>query len=173
MDNNAKTVDLGMQKQQRQLTKSMSILAEVSDKITETEAASDLLVKVTDAMALINRSSQDISYDRGRKIVNGPSIHPKYKKLASSEVPITDYLFGDDLKTSLAAIHSASKIGANFTQSNRGRKFFPPQSNRSKNGEVWRDRGRGRGSWSRGRVAMRGRGHHRGRVPWVQRQTHY
>ena len=79
--------------------------------------------------------------------MNGPNVNKKYRKLASSDVQITEFLFGNELKASLAAIDSASKLGRDFTQSQRGRTFFPP--NQSKKRGMERER-----AWNRKRPEL-------------------
>ena len=54
--------------------------------------------------------------------MNGHSTNKKYKKLASRDVPITDVLFGNDLKGTLAAIDNVE-----FTQSRVGRLLSHPK----------------------------------------------
>lgn len=45
--------------------------------------------------------------------------------MASNEVPVRDFLFGDDLKASLSNVDLANKLGQTLTYSNKGMKFFP------------------------------------------------
>ena len=53
-------------------------------------------------------------------------LNKKYRKLGSAEVPITDMLFGNDLKVACANNDTTSKMGLSFSQSNanKSQKFF-------------------------------------------------
>ena len=64
--------------------------------------------------------------DRRGKILN-TQLNRKYRKLGSAEVPITDLLFGSDLKAACANFDTTSKVGLGLNQSNanKSQKFFP------------------------------------------------
>ena len=85
-----------------------------------------LLKGVADSIALIQKTNHDLSMDRRRKILNA-QLNKKYRKLGSAEVPITDMLFGNDLKAACANTDTTSKMGLSFSQSNtnKSQKFFP------------------------------------------------
>ena len=153
------------------LVKSACALTRVADNLVKSASAEnkEQLKDILGALSLTLKTSHEISLDRRAKILNAPCVNKKYKKLGSSQVAITNWLFGDDLKASLAAIDSASKLGAGLSQFSKGHNFYP---NQSKNGE-WHDslRVRGRGSGrSRGRF-MRNRGFSRGCGNWQQKQS--
>ena len=80
---------------------------------------------VADSIALIQKTNHDLSMDRRGKILNA-QLNKKYRKLGSAEVPITDMLFGNDLKAACANIDTTSKMGLSFSQSNanKSQKFF-------------------------------------------------
>ena len=84
---------------------------------------------VADSIALIQKTNHDLSMDRRGKILNA-QLNKKYRKLGSAEVPITDMLFGNDLKAACANIDTISKMGLSFSQSNanKSQKFFSPQN---------------------------------------------
>jgi len=69
-------------------------------------------------------------------------LNKKYRKRGSAEVPITDMLFGNDLKAACANIDTTSKMGLSFSQlnANKSRKFFPHKTHPlQKNGDWnWR-----------------------------------
>ena len=104
-----------------------------------------------------------------------PPVSTQNTKLGCSDVEITDLLFGNDLIKGIAntvtAIDSASKLGMDFTQSNRGGKLFPPWSGKKKRG-VEREGPWARQGWHRGRQ-RRGRGYHKRQGAWQQRPTHH
>ncbi|XP_070182738.1 transcriptional regulator ATRX homolog [Littorina saxatilis] len=170
IEHEARSRDLRVQQEQKMLLKATFALAKISDDLVQSASTQSkaMLKTVMDAVALILKTVHELSVDRRSRIVNAQNVNKKYRKLNSNDIPITDLLFGNELKASLAAIDSASKLGNDFTQSVRGRKFFPA----SKNGyrENWKSRGRGQ-SWPRNRP-MRGRGHYRGRGPGQQRSTY-
>ena len=61
-------------------------------------------------------------------------LNKKYRKLGSAEVPITDMLFGNDLKVACANNDTTSKMGLSFSQSNanKSQKFFPQNTSFAK-----------------------------------------
>ena len=107
LEHGTRAADLRMLKEQKQLSKALCILAQVSDKLMEKQGMTDLLLPLTDVMALVVKTVQDLSTDRRVKIVSGPNVNKTYKKLAFSEVPVPGLLFGDDLKLPLTAIDNA------------------------------------------------------------------
>jgi len=62
-------------------------------------------------------------------------LNKKYRKLGSAEVPITNMLFGNDLKSACANIDTTSKMGLSFRQSNanKSQMFFPQNTSFAKN----------------------------------------
>ena len=129
---------------------------------------------VADSIALIQKTNHDLSMDRRGKILNA-QLNKKYRKLGSAEIPITDMLFGNDLKVACANIDTISKMGLTFSQSNANKSqiFFPQNTSVAKNwdwnwrwgsGKTWTSRGRMRGRGQnqihrgRGRAAYRGNG---------------
>ncbi|KAK7466683.1 hypothetical protein BaRGS_00037215 [Batillaria attramentaria] len=170
MDHPAKRADLRRQNEQKLLMTAASALTEVSNLMKTVVAENkESLRSAMDSMALIMKASHEISMDRRNKILNAPFMNKKYRNWP----PQKHHLFGDDLKASLAAIDSATKLGQTFQnfQNFRGKKFS--QYAFSKNGD-WREnqsqRGQGKnGAWQRGR-AMRMRGpFNRNRGGWHQK----
>ncbi|XP_070191640.1 uncharacterized protein [Littorina saxatilis] len=163
MDHSAKSKDLRAQSIQKTLLRAVCALASVTDTcLADKDAVAKSRVKdLMDAIGLVLKASSDISVDRRAQIVTAPQVNRKYRKLLSTEIPVTDKLFGDDLKNVCATIDSTSKLGQNFTQSVKGREFFPHAKNWD---SQYYPRGRGRA-----RSAMyypqrgRTRGYQRGR----------
>lgn len=169
MTHDAKSADLKLQRQQNTLIKAVYALI-ISGHVcvnSDNQETKGLLRKTSDALGLMLKTVHDISMDRRAKILNAPHINKKYRKLGSSDIPVTKCLFGDDLKSACQTIDTSSKLGQNFSQSSQGRKFFPGP--RSKNWgwqETWRRDNaqyrsrrpfRARNHYQRGR----GRGYHR------------
>ena len=128
MDRNAKTKDLRSQRKQKLILTAMNCLAKVSQKCMESKDAtlrSELLPTLTDAMGLVSRVNKELAMDRRASIVYAPGIDNKFRRLLSPDIPITDNLFGDDLKSAFSTIESSSKMGRALTASSKGGKRFP------------------------------------------------
>ena len=77
-----------------------------------------LVRDVLDAVGL------DLSMECRAKILYALTVnHNQKRKLASEKIPVTEFLFGNDLKF-LSATDSSSKLGFSMTTP-RGRKYFP------------------------------------------------
>ena len=147
----AKTTDLKMQKVQRNLTKIAAVeIAQVEASLGDRVA----LKRAVDGLGLILRTIREISQDRRVSVTS--CLDAKYKRLNSKDIPITEWLFGDDFQNDVKKIDTSSKLGKGFGKSNKGRKFFPNKSEESKNGQrkpdyrarlqqfAYKGRGRGR-----------------------------
>ncbi|XP_070210554.1 uncharacterized protein [Littorina saxatilis] len=130
MDHSAKSVDCKAQKTQKQLMTATYVLATVADTCTKSSSVETktLMKPILEAAGLVLKTIHDLSLDRRNRILNSQSLNRKYKKLASSEIPITNNLFGDDLKGAFAQIDTTSKLGQSFTVSSKGNKFFPTRA---------------------------------------------
>ncbi|XP_070192372.1 uncharacterized protein [Littorina saxatilis] len=165
MEHSAKTYDLKSQRQQKLLYTANNALVVAWDVSLKMGVASEeqkkLIKTIAEASGLILKTAYDMSLDRRAKILSGQNVNRKYRKLASSNIPVTQWLFGDDLKSACADIDCTTKLGLAFTQSSRGQKYFPSRQYAPKNSE-WR--GRGRWNWNGKRGAQfRGRGRSQGR----------
>ena len=127
MDHGAKTSDLKVQKRQKNLLTAVCALTKVAQTCVAgaTLDSATVLNSVTDAMGLIFKAVSDLPMDRRGKILNAPQVNKKYRKVVSTEIPVTKQLFGDYLKAAFASIDSSSKLGMAFTMSSRGKKYFP------------------------------------------------
>ena len=70
----------------------------------------------TDALALLGHVSFKISQRRRDAI--RPTLHKDYATLCASHVPITHFLFGDELQTQLNHIRASNKISSTASPSN-------------------------------------------------------
>ncbi|KAK7087535.1 hypothetical protein V1264_021573 [Littorina saxatilis] len=119
---------------------------------------------ILEAAGLVLKTIHDLSLDRRNRILNSQSLNRKYKKLASSEIPITKNLFGDDLKGAFAQMDTTSELGQSFTVSSKGNTFFPTraknyqdqwyennshQNFRKGPCQTWRGRGKTCSAWPR------------------------
>ena len=158
LDHATKSQDLKSQRQQKLLLTAVNALVRttetwVTHKPTDVKKKnnpnSDIFSAITDSTSIILKAVHDVSMDRRSKVLNAPTVNNKYKRLASAEIPITENLFGDNLKEAMAAIDNSSKLGSNFTKSSKGRKFFPA---RAKNYQAYHYQDRRRNAqWIRGR----------------------
>jgi len=69
-----------------------------------------------DALALLGNISFEIS-QRRREAIH-PTLHKDYSTLCPSHVPITNFLFGDELQTQLNHIRASNKISSTTSPSN-------------------------------------------------------
>ena len=174
LDHSARSEDIRSQKRQEVIATAVNVIAGMAQncmtgKLTNNDV---LLEGLTDAAGLMLKVMHDIAIDRRRKIVSGSNIDRKYKKLASANIKVTQFLFGDDMKGACAEIDTSSKLGSGFTKSARGRKFFPGGKNwngRGRSDQPWRDQN-SRGRYQRSQRARFTRG--RGRRPQSQSQTY-
>ena len=167
MDHGQKSEDIRAQKRQEGIATAVNVIAGMAqDCMTGKNTNNNVLLEgLTDAAGLMLKVLHDIAMDRRRKIVSGNNIDRKYKKLASANIKVTQFLFGDDMKGACAEIDTSSKLGSGFTKSTRGRKFFPGGKNWNGRGrsdqQPWRDHARGRYPYQksqRGSRFSRGRG---------------
>ncbi|XP_070189888.1 uncharacterized protein [Littorina saxatilis] len=153
MDHNQKSADLRTQRIQHiLLTAVNALVCAANECVGKTNIDVKKQMKsLTDSMGLILKATHEMSMDRRVSIMSAPQFNKKYKKLVSSEIPVTTELFGDDLRSVFASIDSSSKLGMAITRSSRGDKFFPFRGGRTKNWDYDQSQRRGRG-WTRGRA---------------------
>ena len=61
-----------------------------------------------DAVALLGHANYEMSLRR-RDLIQ-PSLNKDYTALNSQQIPVTNLLYGEDLRTSLTAIRSSNKL---------------------------------------------------------------
>ena len=74
----------------------------------------NLLVQTTDAIQLLGHASFVIVQLRREDIK--PQINKEYSDLCLANVPVTEWLFGDDLQTKLTHIRTANRVGSTASQ---------------------------------------------------------
>lgn len=115
--------DSVLQKTQMLLTKGMTPLVQLMDKLLEKEDEnSEIFDLATDSLQLLAYTHRDISNVR-RKFLK-PAVAKKYKRLCSANVPLTGYLLGDDLDKQLKSINEHKKIGAQITTENSRKRLI-------------------------------------------------
>ena len=169
IDHGTKSHDLKFQKQQRLLLTVANALVFATNSSLTTkqglaEVDNDIFAAMTSSTCLVLKAIHDISIERRRIVLSSPCLNEKYKALASSLVPITENLFGN-LKEAMNVVESSSKLGKSYTQSSKGRKFFPqrgPKNYQDRQRNAQWIRGRGKPYYSQSRMAFgqpaRGRG---------------
>ena len=88
-----------------------------------------------EAMALLTHASYETNLQR--RLLLRPDIGKEYSALCSSQLPFTDFLFGDDLQKHLEGIGNQNKIGAKITPNYKGQHSFPG-NNSYKQSKKWR-----------------------------------
>ena len=74
----------------------------------------NLLVQATDAIQLLGHASFETVQLRREDIK--PQLNKEYGDLCSANVPVTEWLFGDDLQTKLTHIRTANRVGSTASQ---------------------------------------------------------
>ncbi|CAB4031952.1 Hypothetical predicted protein [Paramuricea clavata] len=114
--------DLQLSSLQSALTKVGHITAQTTNTLLAVRAESseldiDTLVRMNaDVIALLGHISFELSQRRRDAI--RPHLHREFRTLCASHVPITSFLFGDELQTQINHIRTSNKIGNTATSSN-------------------------------------------------------
>ena len=114
-----KTQDLRLANVQQTIVKATVALTEATDQITKVkgnfEGKQKVITSLTDSLALLGHATYELSLRR-RDIMR-PSINKELRALCSSQIPVTDFLFGDDVQGSLKTIKECNKIANSVTHS--------------------------------------------------------
>ena len=105
LDTGERSSDLKKQKTQKTLIKGIiAIVLACNDcsKI-ENKGCKTMIKPLIEAVGLLMKANHELAVDRRTSVLNAQNINSKFKKLASDDVPITDLLFGNDLKESVQA----------------------------------------------------------------------
>ena len=114
---------------QTTLTKVGNITAKTTDMLLKARAEDgkvdvDNMVRMnTDALALLWHISFEVSQRRRDAI--RPTLHKDYATLCASHVPITNFLFGDELQTQLNHIRASNKISSTAYKRSYGKSHTP------------------------------------------------
>ena len=113
LDSKTKHNDLRATSTQKILAKVGSILTFTTDKLLQMRNATSpdvdqLITMNTDALALLGHTMCELSMRRRDAI--RPNLNKDYSSLCASHVPVTTYLFGDNLQTQLNDIRASNKI---------------------------------------------------------------
>ncbi|KAK7497453.1 hypothetical protein BaRGS_00011295 [Batillaria attramentaria] len=126
-----------IQHYQKILTKTIFLLSQMTAKCIDLqknpqkakELGADLTKEAISAVHFQTKLWFDMSIDRRAKIVYAPHMDKKYRSLMSKDIPVTKFLFGDELPVTCTSIDKASKIGRNLVRSSRGGHFQSASKN--------------------------------------------
>ena len=116
-----KRKDVKMANVQRVLSASATAITQVIENLlsaSKDKTTMDIpaiVSKVTDALALMGHASHEVSFRRWEMLAH--TLKRKYAGLASPAVPVTDFLFSDDLLKTMRDIHQSSTISREAGQS--------------------------------------------------------
>ena len=133
MERNVKTKDLKGQRKQKIILTAVNSLIKVAQICVSPNATlnkRDTMNNISDAMGLMFKASKEISMDRRAAIVFGNNFDAKYRRLYSSDIPVTKWLFGDDLKATLSSIDQSSKMSKAMGRIPKKRYNFPKNGKR-------------------------------------------
>ena len=142
LDRQTRGKDLRLSNLQTTLTKVGNITAKTTDMLLKARAEDgkvdvDNMVRMnTDALALLGHVSFELSQRRRDAI--RPTLHKDYATLCTSHVPITNFLFGDELQTQLNHIRASNKISSTASPSNSAFKRSYGKSHAPGNNQPWK-----------------------------------
>ena len=120
---NAKSRDIGFSRLQSNVKKAGCVVLNPAESLLNLSAKADktlpselhnLLVQATDAIQLLGHASFEIVQLRREDIK--PQLTKEYGDLCSANVPVTEWLFGNDLQTKLTHIRTADRVGSTASQ---------------------------------------------------------
>ena len=130
----ARLNDLKLSRVQEQVTKVGHILVKNTEHLlrakSDSSSSLDDPVRMNiDALALLGHAAHELTQRRRESIT--PHLHKDYSTLCSATVPVTKFLFGDDLQTELTHIKATNKIGATASSPiTPGQASFPSSGSR-------------------------------------------
>ena len=123
LSHNANSRDVKFSRLQSNVTKAGCVVLNTAESLLNLSAKADkslagelhnLLVQATDAIKLLGHASFEIAQLRREDIK--PQLNKEYGDLLSANVPVTEWLFGDDLQTKLTHIRTANRVGSTASQ---------------------------------------------------------
>ena len=86
-------------------------LAEATEKISKVKGKMDekpkIISSLTDSLALLGHATYELSLRRCD--IMRPSINKELRALCNQQIPVMDFLFGDDVQSSLKTIKECNK----------------------------------------------------------------
>lgn len=163
MDRKTRMVDISLRKVQQAISKATVAAVKTCDalKAAKPRGLKEMMTDLTDTISMNLKTMQDLSMERRKNAVSSSFLYKKWKRLASSEVPVGKYLW-EDLKLALKRCEGTSKLGVGYIRSSRGNKYFPQSSHYHSYGaknQNWYQRN---ASATRPQKQQKGRGRGRG-----------
>lgn len=123
-----KSQDLRLANVQQTIVKATVALTEATDRITKGnfEGKQKIISSLTDSLALLGHATYDLSLRR-RDIMR-PSINKELRALCSQQIPVTEFLFGDDVQGSLKTIKECNNIASSTVTQGSDYKHKPSYS---------------------------------------------
>lgn len=138
----ARSADIKLQKVQHVLLKAQAATLRAADEMVDVwkkcgptlrknlpgdpinETIKENVASLTDVVKMIEHASTEVSYRRREHIVT--NLSPRYQRLASEKVELSDQLFGYELRDAMSTIDRSSKLSANLrgAMNARGRASF-------------------------------------------------
>jgi len=120
--------DLQLYKIQQSLIKGIIPVIRLTDKFINSKSfdvdeCQHMKKQGLEALSLLTNASYELNIQR--HLLMKPDIGKEYASLCSSQLPFTDYLFGDDLHKHLKDIGDQNKIGAKINNSYHGKGKYP------------------------------------------------
>ena len=110
-------------KNQKITTKAMLLIIQIMSKCLEDDSHCELFDLACDAFQLLAYGHRDMSHTRRQFLKQ--AVSKQYRKLCQPSVPVTEYLFGDDLQKQMRDLNEGHK----FTQDLAGCKLkFRPNA---------------------------------------------
>lgn len=115
LDTQSKASDLKLSQPQKTIVAATVAITQAADKLLQSTTPenesmiNEALKMQLNAVGLLGSASFELSLKRRNAIK--PKLSRDYASLSSSQVPITDMLFGDDLQKHLKDIKEINKIG--------------------------------------------------------------
>ena len=98
--------------------KATVVLAETTEKISKGKGKMDekpeIISSLIDSLALLGHATYELSL--WRRDIMRPSINKELRALCNQQFPVTDFLFGDDVQSSLKTIKECNKIASSVSQ---------------------------------------------------------
>ncbi|XP_068696074.1 uncharacterized protein [Montipora foliosa] len=123
LSRNAKSRDVKFSRLQSNVTKAGCVVLNTAESLLNLSVKAhkslagelhNLLVQATDAIQVLGHASFEIAQLRREDIKS--QINREYGDLCSANVPVTEWLFGDDLQTKLTHIRTANRVGSTASQ---------------------------------------------------------
>ena len=136
--------DIEYQKTQNALLKALGPIASVMDEMIKTDPEgkdakmSKMIDKLMESVSLMAYANDDLN-DFRRKNIKA-DLSNDFKSLCSNQVPITEFLFGDNISDQVKSIQDGNKVGKQISSNN----FLGSKPS-------WtRGSGKGKGGWGKG-----------------------